>query len=170
MTPFFWKRCFLTWLKKVGFTNCVLEKLCFPENTIFIVFSANTAFQKQKLYVEKTENLWKTVGCFWTWQNGVFWVCFLGFNIKRFVFGVSGIVSIVLKMLVFPVLGAFLGWLFVVHLGLEGLGAFVFLVFVFLFCVAFVSVLFALLLVLWLDVVVLFFCVFFGFLFCFGRV
>ena len=43
-----------------------------------------------------------------------------------------------------------------------------FLVFVFLFCVAFVSVLFALLLVLWLDVVVLFFlCFLLFFLFCF---
>ena len=73
----------------------------------------------------------------------------------------SGIVSKVLKMLVFPIFGAFLGWLIVVHLGLEGLGVFVFLVFVFLFCVAFVSVLFALFLVLWLDVVVLFFCCFF---------
>ena len=43
--------------EKVGFTNCVFEKLCFTENTSFIVFSANTAFQKQKWYVEKTENL-----------------------------------------------------------------------------------------------------------------
>ena len=42
-----------------------------------------------------------------------------------------------------------------------------FLVFVFLFCVAFVSVLFALFLVLWLDVVVLFFCCFFCLLFFF---
>ena len=25
--------------EKVGFTNCVFEKLCFAENTIFIVFS-----------------------------------------------------------------------------------------------------------------------------------
>ena len=95
---------------------------------------------------------------------------FRGFNIKRFVFGVSGIVTKVLKMLVFPCFGGFSGWLIVVHLGLEGLGVFVFLVFVFLFCVAFVSVLFALFLVLWLDVVVLlfllcFFCCFF--LFCF---
>ena len=61
--------------------------------------------------------------------------------LKRFVFGVSGIVSKVLKMSVFPVLGAFLGWLIVVHLGLEGLGVFVFLVFVFFlwcFCFCFV--------------------------------
>ena len=78
-------------------------------------------------------------------------------------------------MLVFPQFwGVFLGWLIVVHLGLEGLGVLVFFVFVFLFCVAFVSVLFALFLALWLDVVVFFLCVFFlvslfcfFFLFCF---
>ena len=74
----------------------------------------------------------------------------------------SGIVSKVLKMLAFfPSFGGFSGWFIVVHLGLEGLGVFVSLVFVFLFCVAFVSVLFALFLVLWLDVVVLFFLCFF---------
>ena len=43
------------------------------------------------------------------------------------------------KMLVFfP--NFFLGWLILVYLGLEGLGVVVFLVFVFSFCVAFVSV------------------------------
>ena len=122
-------------VEKVGFTNCVFEKLCFAENTICIVFSAKHSFSKTKTVCwQKTENLWKIVGCFWTWQNGVFWF-FSGFNITRFVFGVSGIVSKVLKMLVFffPVFWAFLGWLFVVHLGLEGLGVFVFLVFVFVF-------------------------------------
>ena len=62
-------------------------------------------------------------------------------------------------------MGVFLGWLIVVHLGLEGLGVFVFLVIVFLFRVAFVSVLFALFLVLWLDVV--FFSFFLVCLFCF---
>ena len=79
----------------------------------------------------------------------------------------SGIVSKVLKLLVFPVLGGFSGVAHCCSSGLEGLGVFVFLVFVSLFCVAFVSVLFALFLALWLDVVVLFFCVFWGFLFCF---
>ena len=63
--------------------------------------------------------------------------------------------------------GVFLGWLIVVHLGLEGLGVSVFFVFGFLLCVAFVSVLFALFLVLWLDVVVLFFFVFFCCFLCF---
>ena len=93
---------------------------------------------------------------------------FWGFNIKRFVFGVSAIVSKVLKMLVFPSFFVFfLGWLIVVHLGLEGLGVFVFLVFVFLFCLAFVSVLFALFLILWLDVVVFLFVFLLFSCFCF---
>ena len=35
MTHFSWKRCFLTWAKKVGFTNCVFEKLCFAEWVVF---------------------------------------------------------------------------------------------------------------------------------------
>ena len=62
-----------------------------------------------------------------------------------FVFGVSGIVPKVLQMLVFSQFwGAFVGWLVLAYLGLEGLAVFVLLVFDFLFCVAFVSVLFAL--------------------------
>ena len=60
-------------------------------------------------------------------------------------FGVSGIVPKVLKMLVFfPVLGAFVGSVIVVYLGLEGLGVLVFLCLFFFFGVGFVSVLFAL--------------------------
>ena len=47
--------------EKVGFTNCVFEKLCSSENTIFIAFSENTAVAIIKLYVEK---LMKIVGCF----------------------------------------------------------------------------------------------------------
>ena len=48
----------------------------------------------------------------------------------------SGNVSKVLKMLVFSqFLGFFLGWLMVVHLGLEGLGVFVSFLFVFFFFV-----------------------------------
>ena len=58
MTPFLEKGVF-DMVEKVGFTNCVFEKLCFPENTIFIVFSANTAFQKQKLYVEKKQKIYE---------------------------------------------------------------------------------------------------------------
>ena len=125
--------------EKVGFTNCVFEKLCFTENT------AKYSFSKAKNGMLKTtENLWKIVGCFWTWHNGVLGVCFFEVLVLLwFVFGVFGIVPGVLKMLVFP---SFLGFcgvgLFLLILGLEGLGVFVFLVFVFVFCVAFVSVLF----------------------------
>ena len=40
------KGVFLTWLKK--WVNCVFEKPCFPENTIFIVFSAKHSLSKTK--------------------------------------------------------------------------------------------------------------------------
>ena len=42
------KKVFFDMVEKVGFTNCVFEKLCFPENTIFIVFSAKHSFSKIK--------------------------------------------------------------------------------------------------------------------------
>ena len=48
MTPFFGKRCFFDIGEKVDFTNYVFEKLCFPENIIFIVFSAKHSFSKTK--------------------------------------------------------------------------------------------------------------------------
>ena len=53
---FFWKRVFFDMVEKVGFTNCVFEKLCFLKTLFLLCFQQNTAFQKQKLYVEKTEN------------------------------------------------------------------------------------------------------------------
>ena len=65
---------FFDMVEKVGFTNCVFEKLCFPENTIFIVFSANTVFQKQKLYVEKNRKFMNNSGLI---LNMAKW-CFLG--------------------------------------------------------------------------------------------
>ena len=52
----------------------------------------------------------------------------------------SGKIARVLKMFVFPCFGGFVGWLLLVHLGLEGLVVFVFLVFAFLFGVGFVFV------------------------------
>ena len=92
---------------------------------------------------------------------------FWGFNLKRFVFGVSGIVSKVLKMLVFPSFWFFSG---VAHCCSSGFGRFrCFCVscvcFSFLFCFCFCFVCFVVF--LWLDVVV-FFCFFCFCLFCFG--
>ena len=84
----------------------------------------------------------------------------------------SGIVSKVLKMLVFPSFVFF--FCGVAHCCSSGFGRFrcfcVSCVCFCLFCLAFVSVLFDLFLVLWLDVVVLFFLCFYFllfFLFCF---
>ena len=52
------KKVFFDMGEKVGFTNCVFQKLCFPENTIFIVFSAKHSFSKTKTVCsKKTENL-----------------------------------------------------------------------------------------------------------------
>ena len=42
--------------EKVGFTNCVFEKLCFSENTIFIVFSEkNSSCNTNTVCKQKTE-------------------------------------------------------------------------------------------------------------------
>ena len=90
--------------EKVGFTNYVFEKLCFPENTIFIVFSATQLFKNKNCMLKKNRKSMKNSGLFLSMANGVFWVWFF-FEVlilKRFVFGVSGIVSKALKMLVFP--------------------------------------------------------------------
>ena len=135
--------------EKVGFTNCVFEKLCFSENTIFIVFSA------------KHMAKWCFLGLFFFEVLMLLW----------FVFGVFGIVPEVLKMLVFPRFwGLLWGGLFLFILGLEGLGVFVFLVFVFVFlccfCFCFVCFVFVLLLDCFLVLFfLLLFCFFFSFVF-----
>ena len=58
MTPFFGKKCFFDMGEKVGFTNCVFEKLCFfSENTIFIVFSEkHSSCNTNNVCKQKTEN------------------------------------------------------------------------------------------------------------------
>ena len=59
MTPSFGKRCFLTWLKKWVLLT-VFWKSCVFLNTLFLqCFQQNTAFQKQKLYVEKKQNIYE---------------------------------------------------------------------------------------------------------------
>ena len=106
---FFEKGVFFDMGEKVGFTNCVFEKLCFTENTIFIVFSAKHIFSKAKWYVEKTANLWKIVGCFWTWQN-VWGGCFFwGFSVIVVWFWCVWHSSRSVKMLAFPSFWGFCG-------------------------------------------------------------
>ena len=87
--------------EKVGFTNCVFEKLCFTENTIFIVFSKTQLF-KSKNGMLKNRKFVKNSGLF---LNMAKW-CFLGlfFEVLMllwFVYGVFGMVPGVSKMLVF---------------------------------------------------------------------
>ena len=155
MTPFFGKRCFSTWVKKWVLLTVFLKSCVFRKHCFYSVFSKAQLFKNKTVWWKKTENLWKIVGSFWTWQKGVLGgLFFWDFNVIVVCFCVSAIVPKVLKMLVcFPVLGAFLGWLLLVYLCLEGLGVFVFLVFGFLFGGGFVSVC-LLCFVLWLDVVV----------------
>ena len=108
--------------EKVGFTNCVFVKLCFPENTIFIVFSAKHSFSKTKTVCWKNRKFMKNSGLFWTWQNGVLGVCFfVGFNVKKVFWCVWYCFTKVLKILVFPVLGGFSG---VDHCCSSGFGRF----------------------------------------------
>ena len=73
--------------EKVGFTNRVFEKLCFPENTIFIVFSAKHSFSKTKTVCWKNRKFMKNSGLFLNMANGDFWVWFFwGFNFKKVCF------------------------------------------------------------------------------------
>ena len=156
-----WRKCF--------FTNCVFESSALLKALYSTVFSASTAFAVKNACWQK-QKFMKIVGCFWTWQKGVF-VCFEGLMVLWFAFCVFGKVAEVLKCLFSLGLGAFLGWLILAHLGLEGLGVLVFfvsLVFVFfLHCDCFVVVFFFFgggggLLFLFFEV-----CSVFLFLFCF---
>ena len=61
--------------EKVGFTNCVFEKLCFAEKNYFYSVFRNTAFQKQNMYVEHNRKSMKKSGLL---LNMAKW-CFLGF-------------------------------------------------------------------------------------------
>ena len=93
----------------MGFTKCVFEKLCFLKTLFYSVFSKTQLF-KSKNYMLKNRKFMKNSGLF---LNMATW-CFLGllFEVLMllwFVFGVSGIVPEVLKMLVFPVFWGFCG-------------------------------------------------------------
>ena len=138
--------------EKVGFTNCVFEKLCFFfwKHYFYSVFSKAQQLQIKNV-CWKTEKLWKIVGCFWTWHKGVFVCFFSGFNVIVVCFCVSGKVARVLKMISF--FPSFFGLCGVAYSCLVGFGRFrCFCVSCFcLFCLSVVSVLFAFVFVLLLD-------------------
>ena len=106
----------------------------FPENTIFVVFSAKHSSCNKKMYVEKTETLReKSWVVFGTWRKGVFWIVFFsGFNVFVVCFCVFGKVANVLKMPVSPVFWGFWGVVCSCLFGFGRFWCFCVLVFVFL--------------------------------------
>ena len=68
--------------EKVGFTNCVFEKLCFfSENTIFIsVFSKAQLFKSKNCMLKKNRKFMKNSGLFLKHGKMVFF----GFVFLRF--------------------------------------------------------------------------------------
>ena len=85
----------------MGFTNCVFEKLCSSENTVFRVFSAKHSSCNKKLYVENNRKCMRNSGLFLNMAKWCFCLLFEVFMVLWFVFSVSGIVAKVLNMLVF---------------------------------------------------------------------
>ena len=73
MTPFVLKKVFFEMVENLGFTNCVFEKLCSSENTIFIVFSAKHS-SCNKSCMLRNRKCMKDCGLF---LNMAKW-CFLG--------------------------------------------------------------------------------------------
>ena len=122
---FFWKRVFLTWLKKWVLLIVFLKSCVSWKHYFYSVFSKTQFLQKQKLYVEKTE-IYENSGLFFNMAKWCFWgVCFFwGFNITRFVFGVSGIVWKVLKNACFFFPSFFGGCSGVAHCCSSGFGRF----------------------------------------------
>ena len=106
----FWEKVLFDMGEKVGFTNCVFEKLCFAESTIFIVLSEKHSFSetkyvcwtKHKIYEKKQ---WVVLSmakwCFW----GFF---FWGFNVNVMSFWCVWHSSKSVKMLFFSQFGGLL--------------------------------------------------------------
>ena len=98
----FSKWCFFWHGWKSGFTNCVFEKLCSSENTIFIVFSAKHSSCNKKAVCWKKEKIYEKLWVVLNMAKMVFFFVFFEvFMVLWFVFCVSGKVAKVLKMLVF---------------------------------------------------------------------
>ena len=97
----------------------------FWKHYFYSVFSKTQLFKNKNCMMKKTENLWKIVGCFWTWK-----IVFLVFFVLR-LYTYCGLFLCVYhksaKNACFPqFFGFFLGWLLLLYLGLEGLYVLVF--------------------------------------------
>ena len=110
---FYWKTCRLAWVKKVGFTNCVFEKLCSSENILFIVFSAKHSSCSKKA-VLKNKKFMKSSGLFLNMARRCFRLLFSGFNVfvVCFLCVWSSSKSVKDACVFFPVLGRLWGRFF----------------------------------------------------------
>ena len=68
MTPFLWKRCFLTWVKKWVLLTVFLKSCVF--------FSAKHSFSKAKMVCWKKQKILKNSGLFLNMANFFFWGLF----------------------------------------------------------------------------------------------
>ena len=149
---FFEKGVLLTWVKKWVLLTVFLKSCVFLKTLFYSVFSKTQLFKSKNGMLKKIKKLWKIVGCFWTWQNGVFWVCvFEVLMLLWFVFGVFGIVPEVLKCLFFSqFFGLLWGGLFLFIFGFGRFRCFcvscVCFCFLCCFCFCFVCFVFVLLL------------------------
>ena len=74
---FFEKGVFWHGWKSGFYLLCFWKAVLCWKHYFYCVFSKTQLFKSKTVgMLKKTENLWRIVGCFWTWQNGVFWVCF----------------------------------------------------------------------------------------------
>ena len=165
-------------MKKWVLLIVFLKSCVFLKTLSLLCFQQNTAFQKQKLYVEKNRKFMKNSGLFLNMAKWCFGGLFFEVLIfKRSVFGVSAIVSKSVKNACFSqCFGPFWGWFILLYiLGMEGLGVFVLLVCVFVFFVLLLLLFCLFVFVLLLDcflvlvlvlLLFLFFC-FFSFVFLF---
>ena len=68
--------------EKGVFSNCVFERLCSSENTIFIVSSAQHSSCNKKMHVEKKTEIYENIVDWDEHGKKVFPVCFFsGFNV-----------------------------------------------------------------------------------------
>ena len=68
--------------ERVGFTNCVFEKLCSSEDAIFIVLSAKHSSCNKKTVCWKEQKIYENSGLFLNMAKRCFlFVCFSGFNV-----------------------------------------------------------------------------------------
>ena len=76
MTPLFWEKVSFDMGERVGFTNCVFEKVCFSQKKhYFIVFSAKHSSCNKKLCVERNRKFMKNCGLFLNMPKWCFGGC-----------------------------------------------------------------------------------------------